>query len=63
VDGRQEQILRANYLFRAIEIQKGRHKVQLVFDPFSIKAGIAVTLITLLAVCCLSFYAFRTRAR
>lgn len=63
VDGRPEQILRANYLFRAIEVQKGRHRVQLVFDPFSIKAGIAVTLITLLALCCLSLYAVRKRAR
>lgn len=63
VDGRPEPILRANYLFRAIEIQKGRHKVQLVFDPFSIKAGIAITLITLLMICCLSIYAIRNRAR
>jgi hypothetical protein len=64
VDGRPEPILLANYLFRAIEVQKGSLRVQLVFDPFSIKAGTAITLITLIFVCCLSLlYAVRNRPR
>jgi hypothetical protein len=43
VDGMEKPILRGNYLFRVIEISEGNHEVSFVFDPFSIRAGIATT--------------------
>ncbi len=50
VDGRPETILRGNYLFRTVKIPQGNHRVRLVFDPFSIKIGIAATALMLLIV-------------
>jgi hypothetical protein len=47
VDEDPRPIYRGNYLFRVIEFPGGRHTVRFVFDPFSIKAGIAVTIFTL----------------
>ena len=47
VDGRNEPVLRGDYLFRVIQVPSGRHEVSFVFDPLSIKTGILITLVTL----------------
>jgi hypothetical protein len=47
VDENPQPIYRGNYLFRVIDLPEGRHSVRFVFDPFSVKAGIAVTVFTL----------------
>lgn len=46
VDGQPTRILRGNYLFRVLEIPPGRHQVLLDFDPWTIKAGTGITLLT-----------------
>lgn len=46
VDGKPSDLLRGNYLFRVLELDQGKHLVHIVFDPFSIKCGIAITIIT-----------------
>ena len=43
VDGHPQRILRGNYLFRVIELHQGRHRVELIFDSFPVKLGIAVS--------------------
>jgi uncharacterized membrane protein YfhO len=48
IDGHATRILRGNYLFRVLEVPKGRHEVRLEFDPWTIKAGTGVTLLTVL---------------
>ena len=48
VDGQPTRILRGNYLFRVLEIPPGRHQVLLDFDPWTIKAGTGITLLTAL---------------
>jgi hypothetical protein len=47
VDGRQEEILRANYVFRAIPVGPGTHRVEVVIEPLSFKIGLAVTAVTM----------------
>ena len=47
VDGVPQTILRCNYLFRAIKIQKGNHNVRFLFKPLFVKLGIIITLVTL----------------
>jgi len=39
VDGKEEKILRANYLFRAVALKKGNHKVKFIYKPNSFEIG------------------------
>jgi hypothetical protein len=50
VDGRQEKILRANYVFRAIPLGPGSHKVEVVMAPLSFKIGLAVSVLTIVVL-------------
>jgi hypothetical protein len=50
VDGRPADILRANYLMRAVALPAGRHTVVFVYEPASFKAGIAASLAGGLAI-------------
>ena len=44
IDGREERIYRANYNFRAVPLYEGRHRVDFIYDPFSVKLGAGLTL-------------------
>lgn len=48
VDGEGKEILRANYLFRAVLIEPGKHTIHFEYDPFSFKLGLTITLLTIL---------------
>ena len=60
VDGVSTPILRANLALRAIPIRAGTHRIELIFDPWSVKIGIALTLVTTIVILILlAFYALR----
>jgi hypothetical protein len=40
VDGTSVPILRADYSFRAIAVQRGRHNISFLYDPWTFKLGI-----------------------
>jgi len=46
IDGKPVRILRGNYLFRVLEVPEGRHQVYLEFDPWTIKAGTGITVLS-----------------
>jgi hypothetical protein len=48
VAGREAEILRANYTFRAVRVPEGRHRVEFVYRPTSFHAGLSLTSIALL---------------
>jgi hypothetical protein len=50
VDGVDQPILRADYLFRAVALAPGEHTIEFVYDPLSVKVGAVASLVTLLAV-------------
>jgi hypothetical protein len=50
VDGRCVPIMRANYAYRALLVEPGRHKVEFFWRPYDFYAGIAVTLLTIVAL-------------
>jgi hypothetical protein len=50
VDGKQAKIYRADYLFRAIYLNRGKHKVKFVFDSALYKIGRSSTLSTCLVL-------------
>ena len=61
VDGEKVEILRANYLFRAIPIAPGEHTVELRYEPLETRIGMAISGLTLLAVIPAFLYALRRR--
>jgi hypothetical protein len=46
VDGKRVDLLRADFLFRAVPIPAGEHSVEVRYQPPSLRAGIAITLTT-----------------
>ena len=50
VDGKQEEILRANYVFRAIPLGPGSHRVEVVFESMSFKIGLLLSLFTVFSL-------------
>lgn len=46
VDGRPDKIYVANYILRAVYLDSGSHTVRFVFDPFSFKLGLSISLAT-----------------
>ncbi len=40
VDGKEVPVFRANYTFRAIPVEKGKHIVKFYYNPFSFKLGV-----------------------
>ena len=57
IDGRKGRIIRANYIFRAVPLPQGKHKVCFKYLPHSLIVGCmisAITLVTILALLVLS---------
>ena len=50
VDGREEEIFRANSLFRAVRVPAGEHTVRFSFEPESFYLGSQISLFTLQTV-------------
>ena len=46
VDGKEQRILRANYLFRAVELPAGNHKVEFSYEPETFRIGLRISLCT-----------------
>lgn len=50
VDRKETKIYRANYLFRAVKIEPGIHKLEFVYEPESFKKGAIISLIAILGL-------------
>ena len=50
LDGKEVNLLRANYAFRAIEVPKGDHLVEFVYKPLSFYNGLKVSISALLVL-------------
>lgn len=55
INGEPAEILQANYLFRALVIEPGEHRVHFEYDPPSFKLGMVISLLTAL-VCGIFFF-------
>jgi uncharacterized membrane protein YfhO len=60
VDGRRREVMRGNYLFRVIPLEKGDHEVILSFISWPFRIGAMVSLATLL---CSVWFLWRFRRR
>ncbi len=63
LDGRPARIWRADYAFRAVYAEPGRHQLRFYYRPLSFRVGLWCSLATLLALSALGiFLTFRTRS-
>ncbi len=46
IDGSEEEVLRANWLFQSIKVPRGEHKIRFVYFPKSFKIGLWLSLTT-----------------
>jgi membrane protein YfhO len=63
VDGAPVSILRANYLYRAVEVPAGESTVEFRYRPASLAIGAAITTTTLLALALLTVLRRRRQGR
>jgi hypothetical protein len=59
VDSNKVEILRADYLLRAIPLAGGRHNVVFVYRPASFITGATLTIFTLLIIGCVCLFCYR----
>lgn len=50
VDGRSAALWTANYLFQAVQVPAGEHRVSLRFDPWSVRTGGVLSLVSMVAL-------------
>ena len=50
VDGKEEKLLKADLVFRAVPLEAGEHIVRFVYSPRSFKAGLAISGVSLLLI-------------
>lgn len=50
VDGKLDKVYCADYTFRAVYLDKGRHRVRFVYKPSSFRIGLNLTMVTLVVL-------------
>jgi len=50
VDGEEQKVYKADYVFRAVQLEKGRHMVEFILDPLSFKIGLSTSVLTFLVM-------------
>ena len=50
VDGKPDQIFRANYFYRGVKLSSGRHKIEFSYIPEGFKTGMKISLLTLVFI-------------
>jgi hypothetical protein len=63
IDGQPARILRGNYLFRVLELPKGRHSIVLEFAPWTIRLGTGVTIVVIFALGAFALFEMLKRPR
>jgi hypothetical protein len=56
VDGAAASIYRADYALRAVEVDEGAHRVEMVYDPVSFKLGAAISAGSWIIIVCLALW-------
>jgi hypothetical protein len=61
VDGQSTAVLRANLTMRAVPLQAGHHQIVLSFSPPGLRTGVAISMVSLLAIALALLFGQRRR--
>ena len=61
VDGKEEQLFRANYFFRGVNLATGKHLVEFKYEPYSFKIGSIISLLTATSLILVSVFSIVIR--
>ena len=50
VDGKEEKLLKADFMLRAVQLSDGRHQIRFSYEPLSYIAGMALSVLGLVLV-------------
>jgi hypothetical protein len=50
VDGEEQKVYKADYIYRAVQVREGGHIVEFIFDPLSFKIGLSISAFALLVI-------------
>jgi len=50
VDGKESPMYKANYVFRAVQLDKGRHRVSFSFGPYLFRLGLYISIVSVIFV-------------
>lgn len=56
VNGKREEVLRANYTFRAVQIPKGNSDIEFIYESESIRWGIIISIVSLIIFSSFAYY-------
>jgi uncharacterized membrane protein YfhO len=54
VDGVEQEVYKADYALRAVQLEAGEHQIEFVFDPMSFRIGLMVSGVSLLVLVALT---------
>jgi uncharacterized membrane protein YfhO len=63
VNGREREILRANYAFRAVPVPAGRSRIELTYVPRGLVGGAVISALTAVGLCAIGVLWLRERRR
>lgn len=63
VNGKEENVYRANYTLRGVTVPKGKNLVEFRYEPLSLKIGIYISFLSLLAYILLLYKNYRRSSR
>ncbi|MGE5138689.1 MAG: YfhO family protein, partial [Rudaea sp.] len=63
VDGKESEVLRADFMFRAVSLEEGPHTVRLLYDSWSFKIGAMISSASVVAGAALLVLALRVPKR
>lgn len=61
VDGKQKPIYRVDYLFRAVHLPSGSHRIEFIYKPNAFRIGLAISIISALLVIAMCIFEFNNR--
>ena len=63
VDGKLTPILNADYMFRSVYLESGKHNVVFEYKPASFRLGLYLSAISALVLCVIFIYLYNTRKK